>query len=111
MAEKTTGLYVRMNPEKKEKAEAILKKLGLNSATAINMFYDQIILRNGIPFRVEIPNAWDNLDYMNKYEYAQMLDEKLNRLAEQDISLGELVRQANLAKKQAKNDDQKEGRD
>ena len=26
MAEKTTGLYVRMNPEKKEKAEAILKK-------------------------------------------------------------------------------------
>ena len=37
MAEKTTGLYVRMNPEKKEKAEAILKKLGLNSATAINM--------------------------------------------------------------------------
>lgn len=46
MAEKTTGLYVRMNPEKKEKAEAILKQLGLNSATAINMFYDQIILRN-----------------------------------------------------------------
>ena len=67
MAEKTTGLYVRMNPEKKEKAEAILKKLGLNSATAINMFYDQIILHNGIPFRVEIPNAWDNLDQMNKY--------------------------------------------
>ena len=53
MAEKTTGLYVRMNPEKKEKAESILKKLGLNSATAINMFYDQIILHNGIPFRVE----------------------------------------------------------
>ena len=25
MAEKTAGLYVRMNPEKKEKAEAILK--------------------------------------------------------------------------------------
>ena len=52
MAEKTTGLYIRMNPEKKEKAEAILKQLGLNSATAINMFYDQIILRKGIPFRV-----------------------------------------------------------
>ena len=45
MAEKTTGLYVRMNPEKKEKAEAILKKLGLNSATAINMFYDQTTIR------------------------------------------------------------------
>lgn len=104
MAEKTTGLYIRMNPEKKEKAEAILKKLGLNSATAINMFYDQIILRKGIPFRVEIPNAWDNLDYMNKYEYAQMLDEKLNRLAQQDESLGELARRADLAKKKDKKD-------
>ena len=31
MAEKTTGLYVRMNPEKKEKAEAILKKLGFSN--------------------------------------------------------------------------------
>ena len=26
MAEKTTGLYVRMNPEKKEKAEAIVNE-------------------------------------------------------------------------------------
>lgn len=104
MAEKTTGLYIRMNPEKKEKAEAILKQLGLNSATAINMFYDQIILRKGIPFRVEIPNAWDNLDYMNKYEYAQMLDEKLNRLAQQDESLGELARRADLAKKKENKD-------
>lgn len=66
------------------------------------MFYDQIILRNGIPFRVEIPNAWDNLDYMNKYEYAQLLDEKLNRLAEQDSSLGELARKADLAKREDK---------
>lgn len=100
MAEKTTGLYVRMNPEKKEKVEAILKQLGLNSATAINMFYDQIILRNGIPFRVEIPNAWANLDYMNKYEYAHLLDEKLNRLAEQtDSSLGELAKGVDPKKK------------
>ncbi len=91
MAEKTTGLYVRMNPEKKEKAEAILKKLGLNSATAINMFYDQIILHNGIPFRVEIPNAWDNLDQMNKYEYAKLLGERLNTLSGRKDLLGDVL--------------------
>lgn len=103
MAEKTTGLYVRMNPEKKDKAEAILKKLGLNSATAINMFYDQIILHNGIPFRVEIPNAWDNLDQMNKYEYAHMIDQKLNHLNNQvDNSLGELAKRADEEKNKKK---------
>ena len=41
---------------------------------------------------------------MNKYEYAQMLDEKLNRLAQQDESLGELARRADLAKKKDKKD-------
>ena len=99
MAEKTTGLYVRMNPEKKEKAEAILKQLGLNSATAINMFYDQIILHNGIPFRVEIPNAWDNLDHMNKYEYAKLLDERLNTLTGREDLLGDVARRLNADKK------------
>lgn len=102
MAEKTTGLYVRMNPEKKEKAEAILKKLGLNSATAINMYYDQIILHNGIPFRIEIPNAWDNLDYMNKNEFSHLLDEKLNKISNQtDSPLGNLAKKADNNEKDA----------
>ena len=102
MAEKTTGLYVRMNPEKKEKAEAILKKLGLNSATAINMFYDQIILHNGIPFRVEIPNAWDNLDQMNKYEYAKLLDERLNTLTGREDLLGDIAKRLDAEKNEKK---------
>ena len=98
MAEKTTGLYVRMNPEKKEKAEAILKKLGLNSATAINMFYDQIILHNGIPFRIEIPNAWDNLDQMNRY--TKLLDERLNTLSGREDLLGEVAKKLGIEKKE-----------
>ena len=102
MAEKTTGLYVRMNPEKKEKAEAILKKLGLNSATAINMFYDQIILHNGIPFRVEIPNAWDNLDQKNKYEYANLLDELLNTLTGREDLLGDVAKRLDAEKNEKK---------
>ena len=102
MAEKTTGLYVRMNPEKKEKAEAILKKLGLNSATAINMFYDQIILHNGIPFRVEIPNAWNNLDQMNKYEYTKLLDERLNTLTGREDLLGDVAKRLDAEKNEKK---------
>ena len=103
MAEKTTGLYVRMNPEKKEKAESYSEKSwGLNSATAINMFYDQIILHNGIPFRVEIPNAWDNLDQMNKYEYAKLLDERLNTLTGREDLLGDIAKRLDAEKNEKK---------
>ena len=91
------------NESRKEgKAEAILKKLGLNSATAINVFYDQNILHNGIPFRVEIPNAWDNLDQMNKYEYAKLLDERLNTLTGREDLLGDVAKRLDAEKNEEK---------
>ena len=33
----------------------IAKDLGLNMTTAINMFYKQIILNNGLPFKAQLP--------------------------------------------------------
>lgn len=53
---KTSNVYVRIEPETKEQAEAILSKLGIPSSVAINMFYNQIILNNGLPFDVKIPS-------------------------------------------------------
>ena len=38
-------------------AEAVLCKLGLSPTEAIRIFYQQISLRGGLPFAVEIPNA------------------------------------------------------
>ena len=56
MAKEAT-IRARIEPQLKENAEGILKKLGLNSTTAITIFYNQITLRQGLPFEVEIPNA------------------------------------------------------
>ena len=53
---KTSNVYARIEPETKERAEAILSKLGIPSSVAINMFYNQIILNNGLPFDVKIPS-------------------------------------------------------
>ena len=53
---KTSNVYARIEPETKEQAEAILSKLGIPSSVAINMFYNQIILNNGLPFDVKIPS-------------------------------------------------------
>ena len=57
MATKTANLYARIEPEIKEQAESILATLGIPTSNAINMFYKQIILNNGIPFEVKIPQS------------------------------------------------------
>ena len=56
MAKEAT-VRARIEPQLKETAEGIIKKLGLNPTMAITIFYNQIILRQGLPFAVEIPNA------------------------------------------------------
>lgn len=53
---KSANLYARIEPEVKEQAEAILTALGIPASNAINMFYKQIILNNGLPFEVKLPD-------------------------------------------------------
>lgn len=48
---------VRIEPDLKESAEAILDRLGLNASQAITLFYRQVELRNGLPFEVTFPNG------------------------------------------------------
>ena len=68
---KTSNVYARIEPETKEQAEAILSKLGIPSSVAINMFYNQIILNNGLPFDVKIPlNKILNEDELAKEIFA-----------------------------------------
>ena len=54
---KTAAVHSRINPDIKERAEAVLTQLGLSPTEAIRMFYTQIALRNGLPFEVQIPNS------------------------------------------------------
>jgi addiction module RelB/DinJ family antitoxin len=54
---KSTTIRARTSPELKEEVERILKKLGLNTTEAINMFFSQIRLCHGLPFEVRMPNS------------------------------------------------------
>jgi len=56
MASKSANLYARIEPDVKEQAEMILSALGIPASNAINMFYKQIILQNGLPFEVKLPS-------------------------------------------------------
>ncbi|WP_417908990.1 type II toxin-antitoxin system RelB/DinJ family antitoxin [Candidatus Electronema sp. PJ] len=52
---KTAVVHARIEPETKEKAEHILRRLGISPTEAIRIFYNQICLGNGLPFPVVIP--------------------------------------------------------
>lgn len=53
---KTATVRARIEPELKEQAEQIFHRLGLNATQAINLFYRQVELRNGLPFDLVIPS-------------------------------------------------------
>ena len=80
MAIKSSNVAARVEPDIKEKAEAILASLGISASTGINMFYRQIILWNGLPFRPSIPTSRPiSLEEMTKEEF----DAKMARGLEQ----------------------------
>ena len=59
--EATSAINVQVNAKDKKEATIILKNLGLNMSTAINMFLKQIIKNDGIPFEVKNPKPTKEL--------------------------------------------------
>ncbi|MBD2395634.1 type II toxin-antitoxin system RelB/DinJ family antitoxin [Cyanobacterium aponinum FACHB-4101] len=53
---KTATVRARIEPDLKIRVEHIFQKLGLSTTEAINLFYKQVELQQGLPFEVKIPN-------------------------------------------------------
>lgn len=88
MATKSSNLYVRIEPEVKEKAESILATLGISVSGAINMFYKQIILQKGIPFDVKIPSPkLVDITKLSDYDLDEELDKEY-----QDMKCGRTIK-------------------
>ena len=52
---RTSNIYVRVEPDIKIQAEKILEKLGIPMSNAVSIFLRQVIMQNGLPFEVKIP--------------------------------------------------------
>ena len=52
---KTDLIHIRIEPDVKEKSELIFKKLGVNTSYAVSMFLNQVILKGGFPFEIQLP--------------------------------------------------------
>ncbi len=66
---KTAAITVRLDPQVKKQAQAVLDELGLTTTQAVSLFFKQISLNKGLPFAVEIPNE----------ETIQAIEDGLNR--------------------------------
>jgi DNA-damage-inducible protein J len=54
---KTGYITARVEPKLKASAGRVLSKIGVSMSDAITMFLRQVVLRQGMPFDVRIPNA------------------------------------------------------
>ncbi len=69
---KTAYIKTRIEPEMKERAEGILKAIGMTTTQAIALYYQQIWLSKGIPFDVRVPNK-ETQDAIEKAELGKEL--------------------------------------
>jgi DNA-damage-inducible protein J len=53
---KTEVIHARIRPDLKHSVEMVLEKVGLSTTDAISLFFHQIVLTEGLPFAVRIPN-------------------------------------------------------
>lgn len=53
---RTATIQARIDPEVKAKAQRVLNTLNISMSEAISLYLTQVVLRQGIPFEVKIPN-------------------------------------------------------
>lgn len=73
MAIKTANVTARIQPNIKEQAEAILDRLGIPVSVFIDMTYRQVIMRDGVPFSLDIPDKLVTRDSITQAEFDTMM--------------------------------------
>lgn len=70
------NVHVHIEPYVKEQAEDIFHTLGIPTATAINLFYQQVIEHQGLPFN-------DDTQHRKPLDASLMTDEELHNALEE----------------------------
>ena len=81
---KSANVNVRIQENIKQQAEQILETIGISRATAIDMFYRQIILNNGIPFSLTIPKSLPVQDDMDEKTFNALMAKGYDQAAQCD---------------------------
>ena len=76
MAGKSANVMVRVEPEIKAQAEAVLDKLGLPVSVVINSLYRHI-MQHGLPFALTIPGNLSVRDQTNAAQFDAVMEKEL----------------------------------
>ena len=79
MSAKTANVTARIQPEVKDQAEAVLSQRGVPGADCIDMAAGQVILRDGIPFSLELSAKLPTRDTMTRSEFDAMMQTGLDQ--------------------------------
>ena len=94
MAVKTANVTARIQPNIKEQAAAILDRLGIPVSVFIDMTYRQVIMRDGVPFSLDIPDKFATRDSITKAEFDTMMQTGLSQAKRNDsVSVDEAFEQ------------------
>ena len=97
MATKTANVTARIQPNIKEQAEAILERLGIPVSVFIDMTYRQVIMRDGVPFSLDIPDKLATRDSITQAEFNTMMQNGLAQAKRNDsLSVDEAFNQLNV---------------
>ncbi|OQY44661.1 MAG: DNA damage-inducible protein [Desulfobacteraceae bacterium 4572_87] len=82
---KSATIRARMEPDLKDRAEYIFRKLGLSTTQALTLFYRQVELRKGLPFEIAIPNetthrTFEDTDSGREIVLCKDVDDMFNKL-------------------------------
>ena len=73
MANKSANVSVRVAPEIKQQAEAVLEKIGLPVSVLIDTLYRQIIYTGGVPYPMTVPRL-PTRDTMSDQDFDAMME-------------------------------------
>ena len=97
MAAKTANVTARIQPDIKKQAEEILERLGIPVSVFIDMAYRQVIMRDGVPFSLNIPDKLITRDIITATEFDTMMQTGLEQAKSDDsISVDEAFNQLKM---------------
>ena len=91
---KTSSVFVRVEPEVKVQAESILNQLGIPMSNAIALFLKQVVLNKGIPFDIKLPVTKPIiLDSLSEEQFNTIIEKGIAEFSAGNISTAKEVRE------------------
>ncbi len=88
-ATKSSGIYVRVDPNIKSSVEEVFSKMGLTTAKGIDIYLNKVAQEKRIPFEITAIPHVKYLDELSKEEIVDMATESHNRIQKGKYITGE----------------------